>query len=240
MMSALWTIPLTNPQVLDCLVLETAVMTELAGRIPFVDFNNGRSAAECNIFENSLEVRETIVPDFLAVLFGHPPHIEGFQTDDGVLPAKLIGKSPVVVFPLVRNPAVHPSLLFERLLEIFALIERSFIHGSKSLTLLYIVVSIGKELSGYATLHSFEFLAVLLKEHGHIHIIFWRRCNEDIFLEPEVKPDAFTQSGDDLIHLDTARNEDVDVAHFVSLDCDCFDSALDFTGFMVAILLSVD
>lgn len=56
-------------------------------------------------------------------------------------------------------------------------------------------------------------------------------------MESEVKPNAFTQSGNDFVLLALARKEDINITKGVPFYGDCFDLSFDISAFVVAISL---
>lgn len=146
----------------------------------------------------------------------------------------------MIGFSLICYFAVQAGLLLETLLDILALQKRSLVDGSLPLSLFNEVVGIGKEFARHSFLHLLKLVTILLEESWHIYIILFRWCNQNMVFHAKVKPDAFTQSGNDGILLYFTGKKDIDVADTVSFDHDSLYDALDFAGLMVAVLLLVD
>ena len=78
LLTAIWTIPLADTNVLNLFILVSAIVAELTGRKPLVYLDNGSSTPRGNIFQDCQKRGNTIISDLLAVSFLHPSHIQRF------------------------------------------------------------------------------------------------------------------------------------------------------------------
>ena len=194
--------------------------------------DNLRTATRGYIPQDFEEGGESIVADLLPVPHLHPAHVQRFEADDGVLPAEFLCELPVEILPLVCDAPLEPCHDEPLLLVVPALFERAFPDRDAdfSVRLDDVVVDVRLALSGQAFLLGSNLCAVLLEEAWHIDIISFHRRDKDVFFEPEVEPDALTQSWHDFVLLlRIARQENEDVACGIPLDRDCLDLPLDFT-----------
>jgi hypothetical protein len=86
---AVRTFPFSNRYVFHGFVLKATVRTKLAGREPLVDFDNGCTTTQGNIFQNLKEFAVPIVTGLLTVPDLHEFKIQRFEADSRIFAAKL-------------------------------------------------------------------------------------------------------------------------------------------------------
>ena len=117
------------------------------------------------------------------------------------------------IFTHICYFTMQPCLVKEISLQVPALIKRPFVDWSHAFTFLNKLFCVSKQLFRNFFLDFSHLITILFKEHRYSYIVFGRRSYQHIIFEPEIKPDAFTQSGNDFVFVwQFARKINKDVA----------------------------